>query len=124
MSAGLLIQQRNNYFIGADRASSIKIKGDKRVRVGNNFIKINKINDSFIYFCSGNKKETQLINNFICKETNIDKIKKYCLQIHKSIESELEILILNNNPNVKSIQLSSYNNIQIYHPQWMQLQFQ
>ena len=74
MSAGLLIQQRNNYFIGADRASSIKIKDGKRVRVGNNFIKINKINDNFIYFCSGNKKETQLINNFICKETNIDKI--------------------------------------------------
>ena len=110
MSAGLLIQQRNNYFIGADRASSIKIKGDKRVRVGNNFIKINKINDNFIYFCSGNKKETQLINAFICKETNINKIKNYCLQIHKSIESELEILILNNNPHVKSIQLSSYNN--------------
>ena len=43
MSAGLLIQQKNNYFIGADRASSIK--GDKnRIRIGNNFKKINKIN--------------------------------------------------------------------------------
>ena len=31
MSAGLLVQQKNNYFIGADRASSIKIKDDKRV---------------------------------------------------------------------------------------------
>ena len=79
MSLCLILQQYNNFYIGADSAGSIKIN-DSFYRTSNNMQKIFRLG-SDIYFCSGVSNNVNLCNKWICENNyysiNIEKLKGF-----------------------------------------------
>ncbi len=118
MSSCLILQDKNNFYIGADTACSVNING-KYYRYSDNIEKI-FTHGNDIYFCSGNMTIVNSVNLWIatrfCDQKYIDikllsdLLKKYYPKSDSSI-FDIEILICRIENNVPKIyQISQYNN--------------
>lgn len=118
MSSCLILQDKNNFYIGADTACSVNING-KYYRYFDNIEKIFTHGDD-VYFCSGNMTIISSVNLWVktrfYNQKHIDikllsaLLKKYYPKSETSI-FDIEILICrieNNTP--KIYQISQYNN--------------
>ena len=118
MSSCLILQDKNNFYIGADTACSINIDG-KFYRYSNDVQKIFTHGDD-VYFCSGDMDVVCLIVTWISKhffnQPSIDVIqlsnflkKKYPFDNQDFFDIEIVICRKESNT-TKVFQLSQYNN--------------
>lgn len=121
MSSCLILQDKNNFYIGADTACSVNIDG-KYYRHSDHVDKI-FIHSQDVYFCSGKMQVVNVVNSWI-KKTFYDneKIDIQLLScflndnwpcIHKDV-FDVEVMICRFENNVPTVyQLSQYNNYDI-----------
>lgn len=118
MSSCLILQDKNNFYIGADTACSVNIDG-KYYRYSDNIEKI-FVHGEDTYFCSGNVSIVNFINAWInakfYQQSKIDIellsnfLKYYCPLSNKDV-FDVEIMVCRKENNVPKIyQLSQYNN--------------
>lgn len=120
MSHCLILQQYNDFYIGADSAGSIKIN-DSFYRTSNDMQKIFKFG-SDIYFCSGVSNNVDICNDWIIKNNkdyiNIGQLKNFLIHKFNKSTSEdcfdIEFLICRIENGVSKIyHLSQYDNFDI-----------
>ena len=120
MSHCLILQQYNDFYIGADSAGSIKIN-DSFYRTSNDMQKIFKFG-SDIYFCSGVSNNVDICNDWIIKNNkdyiNIEQLKDFLIHKFNKSSSEdcfdVEFLICRIENGVSKIyHLAQYNNFDI-----------
>lgn len=120
MSHCLILQQYNDFYIGADSAGSIKIN-DSFYRTSNDMQKIFKFG-SDIYFCSGVSNNVDICNDWIIKNNkdyiNIGQLKNFLIHKFNKSTSEdcfdIEFLICRIENGVSKIyHLAQYNNFDI-----------
>lgn len=118
MSSCLILQDKNNFYIGADTACSINIDGEY-YRYSDNIEKI-FTHGQDVYFCSGNMTIVNAINSWISvvfyNKPNIDidalsmLLKKYYPFSDESI-FDIEVIVCRKENNISKIyQISQYNN--------------
>ena len=117
MSSCLILQDKHNYYIGADTACSVNVDG-KYYRYSDNIEKI-FIHGNDTYFCSGNVSIVNFVNAWINiefreqSEINIeslsDFLKHYCPQPSKDAFDIEVVICRKENDTSKIYQLSQYN---------------
>lgn len=126
MSSCLILQDKNDFYIGADTACSVKV-GEKYYRYSDNVNKI-FIHGEDVYFCSGNLAVVNYVNTLIAtifreqSSINVEELSKllriYWPYLNKDV-FDVEVMICRRNNNISTIyQLSQYNNYDpiIYKP--------
>lgn len=108
MSLCVIIQTKDNIFIGSDTATSSEINGE-RVRILNNVRKVYSIGE-YTFFCSGKMSYVKeyidsLNDNILSIDYLYNKVKD--LNISNDDSFNIEIIVLYNN---EVYQLSQYNN--------------
>lgn len=120
MSHCLILQQYNDFYIGADSAGSMKIN-DSFYRISNNMQKIFRLG-SDIYFCSGISNNVNLCNKWIyennCYSIDIEKLKNFLKCTFNNVTNEkcfdIEFLICRIENGVSKVyHLAQYNNFDI-----------
>ena len=126
MSSCLILQDKNNFYIGADTACSVNVDGEY-YRYSNNVEKIFTHGED-VYFCSGNMSVVNLVillisvkfynKKYIDIELLSKLLKRYWPFKNKDI-FDVEIIICRKENNIPTIyQLSQYNNYNpvVYEP--------
>ncbi len=120
MSSCLILQDKNNYFIGADTACSVFVDGEY-YRHSNNMKKIFTCGND-VYFCAGNLSVVQDVVAWVDYRfssvgiINVDELSKYLYDNYRSTTNDVfdvEVVICRKTDAVKIYQLSQYNEFKI-----------